>query len=201
MVTTRVGSGSGIGFHPPPLKFPVDVRVTENDPGLGIKVTDRTVSIKGTATNNGTVASFAQFEVAGKKVNINLSRGMTGEKVLAELKKRLPDGYSIQGNADSFKVMRGGPTRPSTVAQIDAIFAAARDTGSPGRGLITTAELRAAFKVGLSTAGKLSADEKLAIAKNWAGTFTGAGFLATPAAQKEYARLQKKFALPALPVF
>ena len=187
---------------PPPLKFPVEVKVFENDPGLTIRVTGRQLSIRGTATNNGIVASFAQFEVGGKTINLNLSRGQQPEQVLSALARRLPDGYSIQGSADNFQVMRGGPTRqPSTIEQIRTIFANAKQPDSPGKGLVTTAELRAAFKVGLATAGKLSQGEKLALAQSWAGTFTGAGFLATPAAQKEYRRLAEKYQLPSIPIF
>ena len=94
-------------IHPPALKWPVKVKVFENDPAMNIKASGMQLSIKGVANNRGTVASFASFEVGTKKINIQLKRGMTGANVLTALKRQLPTGYSVMGTPSSFQIMRG----------------------------------------------------------------------------------------------
>src|SRR4051812_25320299 len=77
---------------PPPMRFPVQVKATENDPTMKIAVSGFDVSINGNASNSGFVASRATFEVPGKTITIPLGSGETPAQVLAALRKRLPDG-------------------------------------------------------------------------------------------------------------
>lgn len=72
------------------------VKVMENDPALKVTATAFGFKVSGQATNNGVVASFMKLSFDGKDVALQISRGDTGEQVLAKLKKALPKGYEAR---------------------------------------------------------------------------------------------------------
>lgn len=191
--------------HPPPMMFPVDVKALANDPAQKVSVSsDRVVTIKGTANNRGIVQSFVQLSFNGKKVNVSLTGGETAAQVQAKIKKALPEGYALasrpaSGNSVSFQIMKTGGGVPVGPQRINEAFEAATKANSGSGTKVNVAELRKAVQAGLGD-GKLDRAEKDALARNWASLFTGAGFHATAAAQKEYAKLQKKYDLPVYPV-
>ena len=190
--------------HPPPMRFPVDVKAMANDPAQKVSVTDRTVTIKGTANNRGIVRSFVQLSFNGQKVNVSLSGGETPAQVREKLRKALPEGYTLSPRpsapgTSSFQILKSGGGVPVGPQRINEAFAAATKKTSQSGELVNVAELRKAVQAGLGD-GKLDAAEKDALARNWASLFTGAGYQATAAAKKEYAKLQKKYDLPVYPV-
>lgn len=205
MTTIRSAAPSSIR-HPPPMDFPVAVKAVANDPAQKVSVSaDRTVTIKGTANNRGIVRSFIQLSFNGQKVSVNLSGGETPAQVKAKINKALPDGYklatrpSAPGTA-SFQILKTNSGIPMGAKRIDAVFAAATKAASGSGTKVNVAELRKAVEAGLKDDNRLDTAEKDALARNWASLFTGAGWEATQAAQKEYAKLQKKFDLPVYPV-
>ncbi len=195
--------------QPPPLRYPVDVKATSNDPSQRVTVNaDRIVHIKGEASNNGIVPSQLTLSFEGHTLSVPLSRGMSPSETLQAIRAKLPSGYAVDplptfmwDDSVMFRIVKTGPSRPSTVEKIDQAFAEATRPSSPAGARVSYFELRAAVREGLKDDGRLSADEKMAIARNWASLFTGAGWMATEAAQREYARLQKRHDLPVLPVF
>jgi hypothetical protein len=72
------------------------VKVSENDPALKATATAFGFKVSGQATNNGIIASFMQLQFDGKKVDLQISRGDTGQQVLAKLSKALPKGYEAR---------------------------------------------------------------------------------------------------------
>ena len=66
---------------------------------------------------------------------------------------------------------------------------------------ITKEGLRRAVRAARSDDGQIDAMEKDTIARRWSLLFTGTGWLATPAAQREYARLKHQLGLPEYGVF
>ncbi|MBK7862580.1 MAG: hypothetical protein IPJ65_29025 [Archangiaceae bacterium] len=177
----------------------VAVKVFENDPAMKVTVAGRSLSIEGVASNRGSGPSVVRFTVAGHDIDLDLKRGTTPEQVLAHLAQHLPAGYAIDGGVTSFRVVRTTASGPrDAVAEIDAIFSAATEPGSPGKRRVTVGELRKAIDAGLESGGRLSLAERQALARNWAGLFDGTTIAATPAAQRAYAALQAVYALPVI---
>lgn len=94
--TTTAAAGAVIA---PPLPRKTDllkVSVQENDPALNVKATAFGFKVTGSARNNGIVASFLRLSFDKKTVNLDLSRGDTGDTVFTKLKKALPKGYEAR---------------------------------------------------------------------------------------------------------
>lgn len=94
------------------------------------------------------------------------------------------------------------PTRitqtADTVALINSRFERAKKPSSEGKSLVTKRELQQAVKAGREDDRRLDALEKRAIASNWAALESEDGIQATAAAQREYARIARKYKLPTI---
>lgn len=186
----------------------VSLKVSENDPAMKAELTGNgtKVILRGTANNRGTVASFLSVEFEGKRVTVPLSRGDTAKAATAKLGKAMPAGYEVftpveagRTGADVAQfVIRKVAVAKSNVAEINAAFAKATKASSESGAKVGLKELTAA--VAIAEKGGLSTQDKNALAQNWAKLFTGAGYLATPAAQREYAKLQERLDLPVINV-
>jgi hypothetical protein len=190
----------------PPLRYAVALTAKGNDSTQKIALKGRTVTVSGVAKNEGRNPSVARFTIAGKRYAISTPKGMTPLQLALALEKKLPDDLSVQilstprpGNSVVFNVMRGGKETISVPNLVRQAVADGGASGSQAGTLVSKAELQHAVRVAMADDGKFGDDEKMAFAQSWAALFTGgAGFLATPAAQKEYARLEKKHDLPVL---
>jgi hypothetical protein len=183
--------------------------VSENDPGLRAQVDPSSgkVTLSGKANNRGTVASFFKLDVDGQSVRFPLRGGETPRATMALVEKALPAGYALKpavvrspgGDVVAFTIeKKSAPPPRSNVDEIDAQFAKASKKSSTAGVKVGVNELRKAVE--LAEKGGLSADDRDALARNWAGLFNGAEWRATPAAQKEFARLQERLDLPVYPV-
>jgi hypothetical protein len=72
------------------------VKVQENDPALKATTTAFGFKIAGQATNNGVVASFMKLTFDHHDLNLQISRGDTGQEILSKLQKALPKGYEAR---------------------------------------------------------------------------------------------------------
>src|SRR6185436_14435883 len=72
------------------------VSVQENDPQLKASATAFGFKISGTATNNGTKASYLRLGFDKKDVQLQVGRGDTGATLLKKLKGQLPKGYEAR---------------------------------------------------------------------------------------------------------
>jgi hypothetical protein len=182
---------------------PLKVKAAGNDPAQKVTASSAgVVTVSGTANNRGIARSVLTFEFDGKRVSIDPDAGDTAKKVLEKLQQALPKGYQAErvsgsGASVSFRVLKEGAPR-SNVAAINDAFQRAQRDGSVAGNKVGVNELRAAVKA--AEAGGFSAADKLALAQNWAGLFTGAEYRATPAAQREFAKLQERLELPRVPV-
>ena len=180
-------------------------RVQANDPAQRVSVAaSGQVTIRGKASNRGIVQSFIKLDFDGKSVSLSLHGGENPREVVARLEKSLPRGYALErkavrtfDDAASFVIVKGSPAK-SNVAEIEQTFAKAKKASSTAGDKVSVAELRKA--VAVAQQGGLSDDDKAALARSWAALFDGAGYRATPAAQKEYAKLQERLGLPVYPV-
>lgn len=186
----------------------LQLKVSENDPALKAELVGggTKVVLRGTANNRGTVASRLGLEFDGKRVSVPLSRGDTAKAIAEKLRAAMPAGYEVFTPVEAG---RSGPelaqfgirkvaVAKSNVSQIDAAFARATKRTSEAGAKVTVKELNTAVRAALQ--GGLSAEDKDALARNWASLFTGAGYQATPAAQREFAKLQEQLDLPVYPV-
>ncbi|MCC6336894.1 MAG: hypothetical protein IT380_23245 [Myxococcales bacterium] len=179
-------------------------KLMENDPAQRAQVSPSgLITVSGVASNRGIIASFLKLEFEGKSVSIGLSGGQSPRATFEKLEKAMPNGYRLErqavrafGDTVAFRIVKD--TSKSNVAAINAAFSKALKKTSTAGDKVGVGELRAAVKV--AEKDGMTAADKDALARNWAGLFTGAGFRATPAAQKEYAKLQEKLDLPVYPV-
>ncbi len=114
---TRVGSTQPQGRVTDLLK----VKVQENDPALKASATAFGFKVGGTATNNGTMASFMKLTFDGHEVNLQVSRGDTAKALFTKLGKALPKGYEA-------RVLATGKGTPP-----DLTIGIAKKTGAPGK--------------------------------------------------------------------
>lgn len=186
----------------------LSLKVSENDPAMKAELVGNgtKVILRGTANNRGTVASFLAVEFDGKRVRVPLSRGDTAKAAKEKLSQAMPAGYQVftpveagRSSADLAQfVIRKVAVAKSNVAEIDAAFRKATKASSESGAKVGVTELRTA--VAVAEKGGLSDLDKQTLASNWARLFNGAGYAATPAAQREYARLQQELDLPVFPV-
>ncbi len=187
---------------PRPASRVVDVKVTSNDPTMRAEASrDGMVQISGKASNTGFMASTVTFRFDGHVFEIGLSGGVTGKDVQQSLKEMLPPGYTIQpvptfaATDDALFRIISEPNNPSVIA---GGFSKAHTPGTHAGVKVSVTELRSIVKAAKEDG--FTTDEKTELARQWAGGFTGAGYNATEAAQKEYAKLQQEHALPVFPV-
>lgn len=206
-MTTSVRRSPSVQPATPAQPRSLAVKVSENDPALKAETSrdGRLVTLRGTANNRGTVASFLTLEFDGRKVTVRPQRGETARDLREKLGRAMPPGYQVSvpvyvgrtGNElASFEVHKV-PVPKSNVAQIDAAFAKATRAKSEAGAKVSVDELRAA--VTAAEQGGLSEQDRAALARNWSALFTGTDVRATPAAQREYAKLQQQLDLPVFP--
>jgi hypothetical protein len=72
------------------------VKVTENDPMMKVVATAFGFKVTGASTISGTKPSVLNLEFDHKELALRISRGDTGEHMLAKLKDALPSGYEAR---------------------------------------------------------------------------------------------------------
>ena len=171
-----------------------------NDPRQRATVSGSSVRIIGDGMNNGFVPSALRLNVDGKQLSIPISRGQTPQQTQELIARALPAGYSIQ-NIPTLVAIDGvwfNIAKNTTTVDMDKAMSMAQEKGSFAGQKLSVVELKK-IVTELQKDG-FSADEKEALARGYAGLFTGADWNATKAAQKEYARIAEKFELPVIPV-
>lgn len=169
--------------------------LVSNDPSQSASVSGSMIRIKGNGSNNGIVASRLSLSFDGQSVSVGISSGQTPAKTQALIAAALPPGYSVV-NVPTFAPVDGALFMIMKQGGVDvgASFAAAQQKGSFAGQKVSKNELQR-IVAELKKDG-FSAAEKDELARAWAGTFNGAEWNSTKAAQKEYARLKEKFDLP-----
>lgn len=193
----------GCVIPPAPATRPLSISATSNDPAQQVKVNGDRVTITGTAKNNGFVPSSVSLSFDGQSVRIPLSGGMTPADTERAIAQALPSGYALIPvpatikDGTMFRIVKSAPKKNDPQAVAD-LFQKALDPRSTAGAKVSVAELRRV--VNEAKKDGFTADEKQALARQWASIFTGAEFLATRPAQKLYAELQQKHALPIFPI-
>jgi hypothetical protein len=174
------------------------VSLSINDPQQSVRSRGpNTFVISGNVRNNGIIQSSVRLQLDGKTVNVPLNSRMTPKQTAEAIEAALPAGYFAiiagfrTGTDVGITIVR---TPLNDTERIVDGFEAAAAKNTPGGINVTKGELQKIVKG--AKAGGLTNDEKWALSERWAFLFTGAGYLATDAAIREYARIAQKLNLP-----
>lgn len=196
-VPSRSGGASG-----PPQ--PILTKVVHTDPGMTVRLRGTVISLSGTVVGRGTrKSSITLAPMGGPLVRVALVKGEDARTTFERIRRSMPSGLGArrisEGRADrqSFEIVR--LTDPGAVTDIDAIFVRATRPQSEAGAKVSLRELRAALKAA-ERDGLITPEERRALATRWAALFDGSSYAATPAAQKEYAKLRERLGLPSIPV-
>ena len=72
------------------------VKVTENDPMMKVTATAFGFKVTGASTISGTKPSYLNLSFDHQALSLRISRGDTGENIMAKLKDALPRGYEAR---------------------------------------------------------------------------------------------------------